>query len=82
MAQVVNKRVRMTLLGLDGNAFSLMGNFGKEARRQGWTSEEIAVVTAKCMEGDYQELIRTLMAHIEDNSHEDDEDEDWDFEDE
>lgn len=71
MAQLVDKKVSMTLIGVDGNAFSLMGTFSREARRQGWTSDEIKVVTDKCMQGDYQELICTLMEHIEDNSHED-----------
>ena len=32
-------RVTMNLVGLDGNAFALMGAFQKNARRQGWTQE-------------------------------------------
>ena len=77
MAQLVDKKVKMTLVGKDGNAFSLMGAFSGEARRQGWTQDEIGKVTNQCMQGDYNELIATLMNHIEDDSHEEDEEEDF-----
>lgn len=59
------KRVKMTLVGLDGNAFVLLGSFKRAARRQGWSSEEIDMVINKCKEGNYDDLICTLMAHIE-----------------
>jgi hypothetical protein len=74
MTQVVNKKVSMTLVGVDGNSFALMGAFSREARRQGWTSAEIKLVTDRCTQGDYNELISTLMDHIEDNSDEDEDD--------
>lgn len=59
------KRVKMTLVGLDGNAFVLLGTFKRAARRQGWSSEEIDMVINKCKEGNYDDLICNLMAHIE-----------------
>lgn len=59
------KRVKMTLVGLDGNAFVLLGTFKRAARRQGWNSEEIDTVINKCKEGNYDDLICNLMAHIE-----------------
>lgn len=58
-----NKKVVMNLVGLDGNAFSLMGEFSKRARRQGWTKEEINYVLEKCMGSDYENLLRTLMQY-------------------
>jgi len=58
-------KVKMELVGLDGNAFSLMGAFSKAARRQGWTSAEIKVVTDECMSGDYDNLLFTLTKNIE-----------------
>ncbi len=64
MEQLVDKKVKMTLVGKDGNAFSLMGAFAAEARRQGWTKEEIGKVTDACMSGDYNNLICVLMTHI------------------
>ena len=60
-----SKRVRMNLVGLDGNAFALMGEFQKNARRQGWEREEIEKVLDECTSGDYNHLLRVLMAHTE-----------------
>ena len=60
-----SKRVRMNLVGLDGNAFCLMGVFQKNARRQGWEREEIEKVLDECTSGDYNHLLRVLMAHTE-----------------
>jgi len=59
------KKVKMRLVGLDGNAFSLIGAFKQNARRQGWNKEEIEVVLKKCMSGDYDNLLRVLMEHTE-----------------
>jgi hypothetical protein len=59
------KKVKMKLVGLDGNAFSLMGAFQQNARRQGWKKEEIDEVIKKCMSGDYNNLLRVLMEHTE-----------------
>ena len=52
MVQVVNKKVSMKLVGLDGNAFSLMGAFQRQARREGWAAEEIAAVIKEDPEND------------------------------
>lgn len=58
-------RVSMNLVGLDGNAFALMGEFQKNARRQGWEREEIEKVLDECTSGDYNHLLRVLMAHTD-----------------
>ena len=55
----------MDLVGLDGNAFSLMGTFRNKARRQGWTMQEVDIVIEECMKGDYNHLLSTLIAHTE-----------------
>lgn len=60
-----NKKVKMNLVGLDGNAFMLMGAFSMNAKKQGWTKEEIDVVLKKCMSGDYNNLLCTLMDNTE-----------------
>lgn len=59
------KRVSLNLVGLDGNAFALMGAFQKQARREGWTQEEIDQVLTECKSGDYDHLLRTLIEHTE-----------------
>jgi hypothetical protein len=60
---VVNKQVDLELVGLDGNAFALMGAFQRQARREKWTREEIKLVLDECQSGDYDHLLRTLMEH-------------------
>ena len=65
VAPYLNKRVCLNLVGLDGNAFSLMGAFSKEARRQGWKPDEIKTVIDECKRGDYDHLLFTLMQFTE-----------------
>ena len=60
------KKVKLTLLGLDGNAFSILGAFQKAARRQGWTPAEISAVISEASSGDYDHLLQTIMEHCED----------------
>ena len=67
---LVGKVVIMDLVGLDGNAFSLMGAFQKEARKQGWTMKEIKKVLDECMKGSYDDLLMVLMVHTEETDEE------------
>lgn len=67
MKTLIDKKVKMTLVGLDGNAFYLMGAFSKNAKRQGWTQEEVTTVLDECRSSDYDNLLMTLMAHIDDS---------------
>ena len=60
MEKIINKTVNLTLAGLDGNAFSLMGAFSRQARSEGWSKEEIDKVLKEAMSGDYNHLITTL----------------------
>jgi hypothetical protein len=62
---MTQKKVIMDLTTIDGNAYSLMGHFSKNARRQGWTKEEIDAVLKDCMSGDYNHLVSTLMDNTE-----------------
>jgi len=55
--------VKLDLVGLDGNAFSLMGAFRRAAKQQGRTSNEINAVLNECMSGDYDNLLYVLMNH-------------------
>ena len=69
------KSVGLRLIGLDGNAFYLLGAFARQARKEGWTGAEIAAVRTEATKSDYDHLLRTLMAFTHDP---DDEDEDED----
>jgi hypothetical protein len=55
--------IKLNLVGLDGNAFSLMGTFQKAARKQGRTAAEIKAVLDACMSGNYDHLLQTLVKH-------------------
>ena len=63
MAKVVDKVVDLKLVGLDRNAFNLMGHFRRQARKEGWTLDEIKDVLDECREGDYIHLVGTLIDH-------------------
>lgn len=60
---MVNKKIDLELEGLDGNVFSLMGAFQKQAQREDWTAEEIKEVLDEAKSGDYDHLLQTLIAH-------------------
>jgi hypothetical protein len=62
----MSKKVKLQLVGLDGNAFSILGAFSGAARRQGWTKEEIDAVTKEAMSKDYTHLLSTIANHCKD----------------
>ncbi len=65
MIQLVNKKVKLKLVGTDGNAFAVMGNFSAAARRAQWTKEEIDTVLNDAMSDDYNHLLAVISAHCE-----------------
>ncbi len=71
---MAKKKISLTLVGLDGNAFSLMGAFKRQAQREGWSDVEIGIVLDEAMEGDYDHLLATLIDHCEDEGYDDDDD--------
>ena len=56
----------MQLVGIDGNAFMVMGAFSRNARQQGWTKDEIQAVLDEAKSGDYDHLLATIMDNVED----------------
>lgn len=65
VTQVVDKKVKLKLKGLDSNAFSIMGAFSKAARKAQWTEEETNKVLDEAMASDYNHLLATIAAHCE-----------------
>ena len=61
--KAIPKKVNLDLLDLDGNAFVLIGAWRKQARREGWSAEEIDQVTDEAKSGDYDHLLRTLIKY-------------------
>lgn len=70
----IDKKVKLTLVGLDGNAFVLLGAFSAAAKKAKWTQEEIDFVMWKAKSGDYNKLLSTLMEYSTDPFGEDDDD--------
>lgn len=60
-----DKKVEMKLVGMDGNAFAIMGRFQKAAKKAGWNKEEIDNVLKEARSGDYDHLLQTIIEHVE-----------------
>lgn len=77
------KKVSMKLIGLDGNAFSILGEFNAQARRQGWSTEEINAVIKEATNGDYYHLMSTINDNVQepewDDEFEDDDDDSFEL---
>ena len=58
--------VYLDLSSIDGNAYSLMGNWAAAARRARWPKVEIDRVLAQAKSGDYNHLICILSDNCED----------------
>jgi hypothetical protein len=65
MKKVVNKTVNLNLIGVNGNAFMIMGVFQRQAKREGWTQDEIDAVLTEAKSGDYHHLLATIENHCE-----------------
>lgn len=59
------KKVNLDLTEINGNAYALMGAFSRQAKSEGWSKPEIDAVITKCMESDYDHLLRTLIGVTE-----------------
>lgn len=57
------KYVSLDLADSDGNAFAVMANFQRAAKREGWKSEEIDKVLTEAKNGDYNHLLGTILDH-------------------
>jgi len=61
----VNKKITLNLVGLDGNAFSIMGAFRAQARQEHWTNDEIEAVLKEATSGNYEHLLATISDHCQ-----------------
>jgi hypothetical protein len=62
---VSHKKVKLDLVSLDGNAFNLLGQFQRAARKQGWSQQEIDVVIAQATSSNYDHLLQVLIEHTD-----------------
>lgn len=61
----MNKTVNLNLIGVDGNAFSILAAFRKQAKKEKWSDGEIEAVTTDAQNGNYDYLLATISAHCE-----------------
>jgi len=59
------KKVKLNLIGVDGNAFAILGKFSEQAKREMWSSEEIQTVISNATSSDYNHLLKTISSHCE-----------------
>lgn len=62
----------MQLAGIDGNAFFILASFEINARRQGWTKEEITLVCDEATSNDYDHLLATIAFYVDEPEMDDD----------
>ncbi|MBV7270647.1 hypothetical protein [Winogradskyella luteola] len=65
MKRTINKTVNLDLSSYDVNSFVILGLFVHQAKKEGWTKEEIELVTKKAKSKDYEHLCRTIKNHCE-----------------
>jgi len=58
------KRVKVKLLGKDGNAFFILGTVSKALKRAGLKAEAEAYMK-EAMGGDYDHLLQTTMKYVD-----------------
>ena len=75
MENKIGKTLNLELVGVDGNAYAVMGVFSRQARREGWTQEEIDSVLEEAQSGDYDHLLSTIMTYCEPQDEEEQENE-------
>ncbi|MDC9721726.1 MAG: hypothetical protein PSN34_03000 [Urechidicola sp.] len=65
MKKVIEKTVNLELVGVNGNAFMIMGVFQRQAKREGWNKEKIDAVLSEAKSKDYDHLLATISNHCE-----------------
>lgn len=56
-------KVPLTLEGMDGNAYAILGAFNRAARRKGYSEATIKAVLDDATSGDYNHLLRTIISN-------------------
>lgn len=60
------RTVKLNLVGVDSNIFSVIGTWAKQARREKWTKEDIKQVTDEAMDADdYNHALSIIIDHCD-----------------
>jgi hypothetical protein len=59
------KKLKVKLIGTDGNAFAIMGIVTREMRKAGFDPETIQEYKKEAMSGDYDHLLQVTMKWVD-----------------
>jgi len=65
--EIPTDKPSVKLIGKDGNAFIIMGRCSGAAKRAGWTKEQVDAVMGEMQNGDYDNLLCTVMKYFDVN---------------
>ena len=63
--KLVEKKVNLDLVGVDGNAYVIMASFKRQATKEGWSTKEIELVLEEAQSKDYNYLLSTILDYCE-----------------
>lgn len=63
--KLVEKKVNLDLVGVDGNAYVIMASFKRQATKEGWSTKEIELVLEEAQSKDYNHLLSTILDYCE-----------------
>lgn len=78
MTEIKYPQINVQLVGLDGNAFSILGRVQKAAKRAGLDKAEIEEYMDEATKGDYNHLLSTTMAYFSTEGGDAEADAEWD----
>lgn len=59
------EKPRVKLVGMDGNAFSILSRTKTAMKKAGWDKKEIEDFLEEAMSGDYDHLLQTVIKYCE-----------------
>ena len=59
----MQKTITVEMSERDGNAFSILGRFQNEAKRAGWSKDQVKEVMDEATSGDFDHMLQTFIGH-------------------
>ena len=61
----MKEKPKVKLVGEDGNALAIIGRCKREAKKFGWTNEQVSSFIEDATAGDYKHLLKTVCEQFE-----------------
>lgn len=65
VGKMEREKPRVKLVGMDGNAFSILSRVKTAMKKGGWSKKEIENFLEEAMSGDYDHLLQTVIKYCE-----------------